>query len=74
MIVRSEKNRVDIGDYISEKWGRWTGLIISEDYRRSHQYLDREHYYSVLIVDKSGKNKVIDVLASECKTLTKEKK
>jgi hypothetical protein len=74
MITRSEKTRVDIGDYISEKWDRWTGLIISEDYRRSHQYLDRELYYSVLIVDKSGRNKVIDILASECRPIAKEVK
>ena len=61
-----------VGDYISERWGRWTGLIISEDYRRLHQYLEREIYYTVLIVNRAGKSKTIEVPASECVPFTSE--
>lgn len=61
---------MNTGDYIKEIRGKWTGLILSSDYRRSHQYLERELYYSVLVVDSAGKNRVIEVPAYECKLLT----
>tara|TARA_B100000424_G_C22686712_1_gene375672 strand:- start:326 stop:541 length:216 start_codon:yes stop_codon:yes gene_type:complete len=42
------KNHFSIGDLVSHVPSKNTGIVVDYDFRRSHQYLEREVYLNVL--------------------------
>ena len=58
------------GDYIFEKYSMKKGLVISKEYARQHQYLDRELYYEVLVTTSENKSGIEKFLASDCEIVS----
>ena len=60
-----------IGDLVRVKNRSLVGVVVGEEYIRSHQYLERDLYFKVLVSSKKGTH-IKTVLSYDCEAVDAE--